>query len=82
MGDVVSFTARGKLSPTDRVVRAYEIADRVGAELSDGRAGSGEQILACALSIRLAAVLGPKEAGDFLINMAMRARESGGGGAA
>lgn len=82
MGNLVAFTPKGRLSLCERVVRAHKAAEQVAAELNDGRVGSGEQILACALSIRLAAVLGPKEAGDFLINMAMRARESGGGGAA
>lgn len=81
MAGVVQFPQR-RLCPSERVLRAHALIDAAIAEVADERPGSGEKLLAVALSVKLTLALGAGEAGDFLIHMAVRARGAGHGGAA
>jgi len=78
MADVVQFPQRGPC-PSERVLRAHALIDAAIAEVADERPGSGEKLLAVALSVKLTHALGAGEAGDFLIHMAVRAKRSGEG---
>ncbi|WP_341020721.1 hypothetical protein [Brevundimonas diminuta] len=81
MAEVVPFPQRAPC-PSERVVMAHSLIDSAIAAVADERPGSGEKLLAVALSVKLTLALGSREAGDFLIHMGVRAKQSGEGGAA